>query len=114
MRVFLPERGLMIRERFTGSYRVGAYFLAKSTSDIGVFTVAPILFATAVYWCVGLRPEAGAFLIYLLLFTVQVSSGSVFEGRGWDTAKEKVAVAAGWGDGRGAPSSPLCCPSPGR
>eukprot|EP00904_Undaria_pinnatifida_P003908 jgi/Undpi1/13518/HiC_scaffold_8.g03177.m1 len=75
MRVFPPERGLMIRERSTGSYRVGPYFLAKSTSDIGIYTVAPILFATVIYWCVGLRPEAGAFFTYLLLFMGQVIVG---------------------------------------
>lgn len=62
----------MIRERSTGSYRVGPYFLAKSTSDIGLYTAAPILYATAVYWCVGLRPEAGAFFTFLLLFMGQV------------------------------------------
>lgn len=75
MRVFPPERGLMIRERSTGSYRVGPYFLAKSTSDIGIYTVAPILFATSIYWCVGLRPEAGAFFTFLLLFMGQVIVG---------------------------------------
>ncbi|CAN0389889.1 unnamed protein product, partial [Laminaria digitata] len=73
MRLFPPERGLMIRERSTGSYRVGPYFLAKSTSDIWAFTVAPILYATSVYWCVGLRPEAGAFFAFLLLFIAQAS-----------------------------------------
>ena len=78
MRVFPPERGLMIRERSTGSYRVGPYFLAKSTSDIGTFTVSPMLYATSVYWCIGLRPEAGAFFVFLLLFTSQASGGSEF------------------------------------
>ncbi|CAN0407440.1 unnamed protein product, partial [Scytosiphon promiscuus] len=75
MRVFPPERGLMIRERSTGSYRVGPYFLAKSTSDMGIYTVAPMLLATVVYWCVGLRAEAGPFCIFLLLFMGQVRSG---------------------------------------
>ncbi len=76
MRVFPPERGLMIRERSTGSYRVGPYFLAKSTSDIGLYTVAPILYATAVYWCVGLRSDAGVFFKFLLLFMGQVRGGT--------------------------------------
>lgn len=62
----------MIRERSTGSYRVGPYFLAKSTSDIGLYTVAPILYATAVYWCVGLTADAGVFFKFLLLFMGQV------------------------------------------
>lgn len=62
----------MIRERSTGSYRVGPYFLAKSTSDIGLYTAAPILYATAVYWSVGLRPGAGVFFKFLLLFMGQV------------------------------------------
>eukprot|EP00903_Cladosiphon_okamuranus_P006188 g6085.t1 len=75
MRVFPPERGLMIRERSTGSYRVGPYFLAKSTSDIGLYTVAPILYATTVYWCVGLTADAGVFFKFLLLFMGQVIVG---------------------------------------
>lgn len=75
MRVFPPERGLMIRERSTGSYRVGPYFLAKSTSDIGLYTAAPILFATAVYWSVGLRADAGHFFLFLLIFMLQVVVG---------------------------------------
>lgn len=91
MRVFPPERGLMIRERSTGSYRVGPYFLAKSTSDIGLYTVAPILYATAVYWCVGLRPEAGVFFKFLLLFMGQVRGG-----RGGQQGRGEV-----WGRGPG-------------
>lgn len=66
----------MIRERSTGSYRVGPYVIAKSLADIGLDTAAPILFATTVYWCVGLRPDAGHFLIYLLLFMAQVNDGN--------------------------------------
>ena len=94
----------MIRERSTGSYRVGPYFLAKSTSDVGAFTVAPILCATLIYWCVGLRPEMGAFFVFLLLFIGQVKSvGSVFEGGDWREALERrrrlrlVAFFRGWG-----------------
>lgn len=74
----------MIRERSTGSYRVGPYFLAKSTSDMGLYTAAPILFATAVYWCVGLRPDAGHFFIYLVLFMLQVRAA-------WDEGRELSA-----------------------
>ena len=72
MRVFPPERGVMIRERSTGSYRVAAYFFAKSTSDVVSFTVTPLVLATIVYWSVGLRPEAGAFFLFLCLFFGQV------------------------------------------
>ncbi|CAN0031490.1 unnamed protein product, partial [Choristocarpus tenellus] len=75
MRVFPPERGLMIRERSTGSYRVGPYFLAKSFSDIALYTTVPLLFATVVYWTVGLRPEASAFVLFLLFFLGQVVVG---------------------------------------
>ena len=63
--------------------------MAKSTSDIGLFTVAPILFATTVYWCVGLRPEAGTFLTYLRLLIAQVSGGSVCKGRGCESRRER-------------------------
>lgn len=76
MRVFPPERGVMIRERSTGSYRVGAYFLAKSTSDVVSFTVTPLVLASMIYWSVGLRPEALAFFAFLCLFLGQVRSKS--------------------------------------
>ncbi|CAN0193610.1 unnamed protein product [Discosporangium mesarthrocarpum] len=75
MRVFPPERSLMMRERSTGSYRVGPYFLAKSLSDVGLYTVVPMLFATVVYWAVGLRPEPGAFFIFLVIFMGEVIVG---------------------------------------
>lgn len=77
MRVFPPERGVMIRERSTGSYRVAAYFLAKSTSDVGSFTVTPFVLATIVYWSVGLRPEAVAFFFFLCLFLGQVRINTI-------------------------------------
>lgn len=64
----------MIRERSTGSYRVGPYFLAKSMSDMGLYTVAPMLYATAVYWCVGLRADVVRFIMFLLIFMLQVRS----------------------------------------
>ena len=62
----------MMRERSTGSYRVGPYFLAKSTSDMGLYTVAPLLFGILVYWAAGLRPEAGPFFIFTLIFMFEV------------------------------------------
>lgn len=62
----------MVRERSTGSYRVAPYFLAKSMSDIGMYTVAPIGFALVVYWCIGLRADFVHFLIFLVFFMSQV------------------------------------------
>ncbi|KAG5177382.1 ATP-binding cassette superfamily [Tribonema minus] len=72
MRVFPAERGLMMRERSTGSYRVGPYFLAKSFSDMALYVLFPAIYATLVYWCVGLRPSASAFVVYLVIFLSEI------------------------------------------
>jgi len=77
-RIFPSERALMLRERSTGTYRASAYFLAKSCSDIWPTFVFPLLYATIVYWAVGLRPEASSFFIYLCIFeTVIITAQSL-------------------------------------
>ena len=84
----------MMRERSTGSYRVGPYFLAKSTSDMGLYTVAPLLYATIVYWSVGLRAEAGAFFIFLLIFMLEVYNHVGMKNKCWMKALRGKGIRA--------------------
>lgn len=72
MRIFPPERSLMMRERSAGLYRVGPYFLAKSVCDMALYTVGPTIYATVVYWIVGLRSDARHFFVFIMLFMAQV------------------------------------------
>eukprot|EP00457_Paulinella_chromatophora_P003506 gb/GEZN01003514.1/.p1 GENE.gb/GEZN01003514.1/~~gb/GEZN01003514.1/.p1 ORF type:complete len:711 (-),score=79.39 gb/GEZN01003514.1/:23-1897(-) len=71
-RFFPPERALMQRERSTASYRVSAYFLAKTMSDLmGVFVI-PSVFAIIVYLATGLFFYVGNFFLYWFIFMSSV------------------------------------------
>lgn len=72
MRVFPAERGLMMRERSTGSYRVGPYFMAKCMSDLTLYLVFPIFYAILVYWSVGLRTDAAHFVLFIFIFVTNI------------------------------------------
>mmetsp|Transcript_10082 Transcript_10082/g.15181 ORF Transcript_10082/g.15181 Transcript_10082/m.15181 type:complete len:661 (+) Transcript_10082:84-2066(+) len=72
MRVFPSERGLMVRERSAGSYRVGPYFLSKSFSDIYLYIVFPSIYGIMVYFSAGLNGDAEAVFIFLGLFLMQI------------------------------------------
>lgn len=45
-----------------GYYRLSAYYLAKTFSEIPLFLVIPTLFFTIVYWMAGIN---GQFIVYL-------------------------------------------------
>jgi energy-coupling factor transporter ATP-binding protein EcfA2 len=62
---FPAERSVLNRERRSGAYRVSAYYVAKCLADIPVACVYPALMSLIVYWCTGLRQDAGAFFAYL-------------------------------------------------
>eukprot|EP00808_Paulinella_micropora_P014425 g75589.t1 len=67
-RFFPTERGLMQRERSTASYRVSAYFFAKTLSDVLGVLVLPSLFAIVVYFATGLASGAAHFFMYWFIF----------------------------------------------
>ena len=73
IRVFPAERALLQRERSVGAYRMLPYFMAKSSSDLLATFLFPVCYATIIYWCVGLRPTAMAFSIFLCLFLASIT-----------------------------------------
>jgi hypothetical protein len=42
------------------------YYLAKTLSDLQLSWGVPTLFAASVYWTVGFRPTAWAFVVYMV------------------------------------------------
>jgi len=48
------ERAVITKERLSRSYRLSAYYLAKSVTEMGIFSVLPILSVTFVYFVTGL------------------------------------------------------------
>ena len=51
---FPAERAVMFRERASGSYRLSAYFVAKSLADVPLYIFMPLLYAIVTYPMVGL------------------------------------------------------------
>ncbi|KAJ1392752.1 P-loop containing nucleoside triphosphate hydrolase [Sesbania bispinosa] len=63
---FPQERAMLAKERATDMYRLSAYFVARTTSDIPLDLVLPVLFLLVVYFMAGLRLSAGPFFLSIL------------------------------------------------
>jgi ABC-type multidrug transport system permease subunit len=58
---------VILRERSSGSYRLSAYFIAKSLNELPYFWEIPLLLIVLTYFTVGLKLTPGAFFIFLAL-----------------------------------------------
>ncbi|XP_057973441.1 ABC transporter G family member 22 isoform X2 [Malania oleifera] len=63
---FPQERAMLSKERAADMYRLSAYFLARTTSDLPLDLLLPILFLLVVYFMAGLRLSAGCFFLSML------------------------------------------------
>lgn len=57
---------MLNKERAADMYRLSAYFLARTTSDLPLDLILPVLFLVVVYFMAGLRMSAGPFFLSLL------------------------------------------------
>ncbi|GKY97154.1 hypothetical protein MPSEU_000673800 [Mayamaea pseudoterrestris] len=51
---FPAERDVILKERASGSYRLSAYFMAKTTADAPTRILLPLLYLFVSYWMVGI------------------------------------------------------------
>ncbi|KNC98891.1 uncharacterized protein SPPG_05858 [Spizellomyces punctatus DAOM BR117] len=65
--VFPLERRIILRERAAGSYRVSAAYLAKSLSQWPLAICASLLFSLPVYWLIGLQPNVGRWILFIVI-----------------------------------------------
>ncbi|KAK8705248.1 hypothetical protein V6N13_048854 [Hibiscus sabdariffa] len=63
---FPQERVMLCKERAADMYRLSAYFLARTTSDIPLDLILPVLFLLVVYFMAGLRQSASPFFLSVL------------------------------------------------
>lgn len=63
---FPQERAMLSKERAADMYRLSAYFLARTSSDIPLDLILPVLFLVVVYFMAGLRLTAGSFFLTVL------------------------------------------------
>ncbi|KAG2488296.1 hypothetical protein HYH03_013146 [Edaphochlamys debaryana] len=73
---FPAEFQMLVKERQSGMYRLSAYYVARTVSDLPMDCLLPSIFTIIVYWMTGLRPNAGAFFanwasILLMVLTSQ-------------------------------------------
>ncbi|CAI9097538.1 OLC1v1033992C1 [Oldenlandia corymbosa var. corymbosa] len=63
---FPQERAMLSKERAADMYRLSAYFVARTTSDLPLDLLLPVLFLLVVYFMAGLRINAGSFFLTML------------------------------------------------
>ncbi|PON42060.1 ABC transporter-like [Parasponia andersonii] len=63
---FPQERAMLTKERAADMYQLSAYFVARTTSDLPLDLLLPILFLLVVYFMAGLRLSAGPFFLTML------------------------------------------------
>ncbi|XP_041641714.1 broad substrate specificity ATP-binding cassette transporter ABCG2d [Cheilinus undulatus] len=68
--LFIIERNLFVHEYISGYYRVSVYFLSKILSDITLRTITSVIFSCIVYFLIGLKLSAAAFLVFTLTVTL--------------------------------------------
>ncbi|KAF9595432.1 hypothetical protein IFM89_000350 [Coptis chinensis] len=63
---FPQERAMLSKERAVDMYRLSAYFIARTTSDLPLDLFLPIIFLVVVYFMAGLKASADAFFLSML------------------------------------------------
>ncbi|CAF2117823.1 unnamed protein product [Rotaria magnacalcarata] len=93
---FPSERSIIARERASGSYRLSAYFLAKSSSEAPLKLVLPTMFMIISYWMANINPFFPTFLAFLALELVAIlvaESIGLFIGASVQNLKQAFVVA---------------------
>ncbi|XVE96231.1 hypothetical protein REPUB_Repub02eG0204000 [Reevesia pubescens] len=63
---FPQERAMLSKERAADMYRLSAYFLARTTSDLPFDMILPVLFLLVVYFMAGLSLSPSPFFLSML------------------------------------------------
>ncbi|KAJ0816278.1 putative ABC transporter, AAA+ ATPase domain, ABC-2 type transporter [Helianthus annuus] len=64
---FPQERAMLNKERAADMYRLSAYFMARTTSDLPLDLFLPMLFLLVVYFMAGLRLTADSFFLTMVI-----------------------------------------------
>eukprot|EP00183_Erythrolobus_madagascarensis_P001359 CAMPEP_0185850942 /NCGR_PEP_ID=MMETSP1354-20130828/4874_1 /TAXON_ID=708628 /ORGANISM="Erythrolobus madagascarensis, Strain CCMP3276" /LENGTH=740 /DNA_ID=CAMNT_0028551673 /DNA_START=159 /DNA_END=2381 /DNA_ORIENTATION=+ len=66
------ERSVIAKDRASGSYAMSAYFLAKTSVELPIELVYPLMYSTAVYWMAGLNPAFWRFVVFVIVLLTTV------------------------------------------
>jgi len=76
LNVFIGEKVMVMRERQAHCYYLWIYYFTKMLTQTPVDLMVPAMFASILYWIVGLNPDPLAFLMFVFL-TVLISLSAV-------------------------------------
>lgn len=65
--IYLQERQILMRETSRGAYRVSSHVIASALIFLPFLLWVALIYASPVYWLVGLRREVYAFLYFLMV-----------------------------------------------
>eukprot|EP00186_Timspurckia_oligopyrenoides_P002085 CAMPEP_0182443060 /NCGR_PEP_ID=MMETSP1172-20130603/1902_1 /TAXON_ID=708627 /ORGANISM="Timspurckia oligopyrenoides, Strain CCMP3278" /LENGTH=731 /DNA_ID=CAMNT_0024638225 /DNA_START=114 /DNA_END=2309 /DNA_ORIENTATION=- len=66
------ERGVIAKDRASGSYAMSAYYLAKTTVELPIDLVYPLFFCIVVYWMTGLSSTFYKFIVFIIVIIADV------------------------------------------
>jgi len=71
--VFAGEKSIIVRERASGAYKWGPYYLSKYITELPKL-IPRLVFCTLVYWIVGLRKSQYNFWIFVAIIIAEAMS----------------------------------------
>eukprot|EP00897_Mesotaenium_endlicherianum_P001659 jgi/Mesen1/1520/ME000132S00455 len=71
---FPQERAMLAKERASNMYRLSAYFMSRTLSDIPLEYCLPVLFMVVVYWMANLKATADAFIFCTLTVFINIAA----------------------------------------
>eukprot|EP00730_Choanoeca_flexa_P017158 TRINITY_DN8223_c0_g1_i1.p1 TRINITY_DN8223_c0_g1~~TRINITY_DN8223_c0_g1_i1.p1 ORF type:complete len:653 (+),score=153.38 TRINITY_DN8223_c0_g1_i1:329-2287(+) len=75
--VFPPERSVLLKERAAGTYRLSAYIVAKTISELPLLLLMPTLYFLITYWAVGLEGGYRAIFAWMILILSSFAAHSI-------------------------------------
>jgi len=74
---FPQERAMLNKERAVDMYKLSAYFLARTTSDLPLDLFLPVIFMVIVYFMAGLKATATHFFLGVLTVFLSIIAAQV-------------------------------------
>ena len=72
---FPQERAVILKERSSGSYRLSAYFMGKTTSEMPTRLVLPLIYMIISFWMAAISNSFGMFVATTLISLLSVMAG---------------------------------------
>ncbi|KAM0853000.1 hypothetical protein ACQ4PT_051372 [Festuca glaucescens] len=76
---FPQERAMLNKERAVDMYKLSAYFLARTTSDLPLDLFLPVIFMVIVYFMAGLKASASHFFLSMLTVFLSIIAAQVWQ-----------------------------------